>query len=173
MYKKASVAIIKISNRDLYLFELLLLGEVLRVKEIYPDFVVPELTGILLISHGGYAGGLAEAAGMVFGEIQNFAALCFDEETDPDDFGESIHRAVNSFPAGCLVLADLFGGTPFNQLMLANPERNFSAVCGVNLNMLLQVLLSREGRSAADLVSIAVDAGREGIVDVDSVLSGK
>lgn len=141
------------------------------MTEIYPEIVSPELTGILLISHGGYAKGLAEAAGMVFGKIENLVVLCFDEESDPDSFGERIHEVVNSFPAGCLVMVDLLGGTPFNQLVLANPERNFSAVCGVNLNMLLEVLVSREAATAEVLAKKAVTAGREGIVDVNTLLS--
>lgn len=141
------------------------------MTEIYPEVVNPELTGVLLISHGSYARGLAEAAGMVFGKIENLAVLCFDEETDPDSFGERIHDVVNSFPGGCLVLVDLFGGTPFNQLVLANPERNFSAVCGVNLNMLLEVLISRETSTAEILAQKAVAAGQAGIVDVNTLLS--
>ncbi len=141
------------------------------MTEIYPEIVSPELAGILLISHGSYASGLAEAAGMIFGKIANLTVLCFDEETEPDSFGECIHDAVNSFPAGCLVMVDILGGTPFNQLMLANPEMNFSAVCGVNLNMLLEVLLSREGATAEMLAQKAVDVGRESIIDVKSMLS--
>lgn len=141
------------------------------MTEIYPEIVSPELTGILLISHGSFASGLAEAAGMIFGKIENLAVLCFDEETDPDGFGERIHEVVNSFPAGCLVMVDLLGGTPFNQLMLANPERNFSAVCGVNLNMLLEVLVSREGETAEALAQKAIDVGRESIIDVNAMFS--
>ena len=141
------------------------------MTEIYPEIVSPELTGILLISHGSYAGGLAEAAGMIFGKIENLAVLGFDEETDPDSFGERIHEIVNSFPTGCLVMVDILGGTPFNQLMLANLERNFSAVCGTNLNMLLEVLVSREGSTAEELAKKAIDAGRESIIDVNAMLS--
>lgn len=141
------------------------------MTEIYPEIVSPELTGILLISHGSFASGLAEAAGMIFGKIENLAVLCFDEDTDPDSFGERIHEVVNSFPAGCLVMVDLMGGTPFNQLMLANPERNFSAVCGVNLNMLLEVLVSREGETAEALAQKAIDVGRESIIDVNAMFS--
>lgn len=141
------------------------------MTEIYPEVVSPELTGILLISHGSYASGLAEAAGMIFGNIENLAVLCFDEETDLDSFGVRIHDAVNSFPAGCLVMVDILGGTPFNQLFLANPEKNFSAVCGTNLNMLLEVLVSREGKTAEALAQKAVNVGRESIIDVNSMLS--
>ena len=108
---------------------------------------------------------------MIFGKIENLTVLCFDEDTDPDSFGERIHESVNSYPAGCLVMVDILGGTPFNQLMLANPEMNFSAVCGANLNMLLEVLVSREGSTAEELARKAIAVGRESIIDVNAMLS--
>jgi PTS system mannose-specific IIA component/PTS system mannose-specific IIB component len=65
-----------------------------------------------------------------------------------------------------LVLADLMGGSPSNAvaaLALASPA--LQLVSGLNLPMVLEVLTSIED-SAVALAEVAVNAGKDGVMDV-------
>lgn len=126
--------------------------------------------GVLVISHGTLADGLCSASKMIMGDADNLEALCFTEEMDPGEFGLLVCKTVTSFTSGCLVLCDLKGGTPFNQLILTTPIKAYKAVAGVNLNMLLEVLSERECSSIEELVQVAINAGTNGIVDVSDLI---
>jgi len=141
------------------------------MKSIFPDKISPKIPGILLISHGTLALGAVEAAEMILGETENLAALCFEGDCNPEDFGHKIKDTVEAFPAGCLVLVDLMGGTPFNQLMLEAPRDRYRAVCGMNLSMVAEVISNRADLSLEELAQTAVSAGTAGVVDVAAFLS--
>lgn len=44
-------------------------------------------------------------------------------------------------------------------------EENVEVVAGVNMPMLLEVLLNRKHKDLKSLVKIAIDAGKNGVVD--------
>lgn len=135
-----------------------------------PETMNSALPGVLILSHSTLAAGLYASLNMILGESENIGYLCFEETTDPDVFGKKISDAIDRFPAGCLVLVDLMGGTPFNQLMLHAPRDKFRAVCGVNLPMLLEVVSNRDDATLDELTGIAMDAGKNGLVDVSAKL---
>lgn len=130
-----------------------------------------EPIGVVVISHGTLAEGLVAASTMILGESENLIPLCFTEDVDPDEFGEKISETVTSFSSGCIVLCDLTGGTPFNQLLLATPFDTYKAVAGVNLNMLMEVLSERDDCTVDELVQTAIEAGNAGIVDVSELMA--
>ena len=71
---------------------------------------------------------------------------------------------------GALVLVDLMGGSPANaSAYLATAGT--PVICGASLPMLLEVLTSREHSSAAELAAIALQAGKEGVINLTQVLA--
>jgi mannose/fructose/sorbose-specific phosphotransferase system IIA component len=125
--------------------------------------------GIVVASHGDLASALISSAEMIIGSQENVAAVCLD----PKDNLEACHNALCAAidqvqtDAGVIVLIDLFGGTPANAAVLGLRERSYPIVAGVNLPMLLEVLMSRQGGlSAKELTEVALQAGQDSIIDV-------
>ena len=54
---------------------------------------------------------------MVFGESENLAAFSFEEGDDADQYRMKVAETLERFPVGSVVMLDLFGGTPCNQMM--------------------------------------------------------
>jgi PTS system mannose-specific IIA component len=128
------------------------------------------LTGIVIVSHGKFVEGILDSARMLIGEksLSKIEYVILTETESVEGLVEKIRRAIEKVrdEKGVLVLVDLFGGTPSRaaaMIALENPD--VYIVSGLNLPMLLQVLLNIE-EDAASLAKIAVEAGREGIIDV-------
>lgn len=127
-------------------------------------------TGILLLSHGPFAASLLEAAKMICGDIAKAEALAFYEGDNTDIYGGQIRQKLEEYGEGTLVLVDLFGGTPFNQLVSKCHDLNFAAVAGVNLPMLLEAVYLRDQYSGQELIDKTIEAGSTSIYDVNKFL---
>lgn len=128
-------------------------------------------TGILIISHGPLAASLLEAARMICGEIPKAEALAFYEGDNTDKFGDQVRYKLKELGEGTLVLVDLFGGTPFNQLVSKCYDLDFCSVAGVNLPMLLEAVFLRDKWDGQDLVAKTMEAGSNSIYDVNKFIS--
>lgn len=131
------------------------------------------MIGIVLVSHGPLARGLKGAAEMIVGPQERFLAIGMDAAADLDQLRGQIEAAaveVAADNAGVLVLVDLMGGSPANaSAYLATAGT--PVICGVSLPMLLEVLTSREQSSITDLVEIALQAGRDGLINLTQLLA--
>lgn len=110
---------------------------------------------------------------MIVGPQERFLAIGMDPAADLDRLRAQIEAAVAeaaSDGSGALVLVDLMGGSPANaSAYLAT--NGTPVICGASLPMLLEVLTSREHASAAELVGIALQAGKEGVVNLTQLLA--
>lgn len=131
-----------------------------------PEQTDANLISLVVIGHGKFPLGIKSSLEMISGDTRNITYLCFEEGEDPDTFGAQIRDAIDRAPCGCMVLIDLMGGTPFNQLYMNMPDSNCQAVCGVNLAMVLEVASAREYATLEELAQSAIEAGSIGIVDV-------
>ena len=132
------------------------------------------LVGIVLVSHGLLADGLKDAAEMILGPQERFLTIGMGHAADLDDLRSRIEAAVASVAgdSGALVLVDLMGGSPSNASgYLAHSGTQ--VICGVNLPMLLEVLTQREGTTVQELTEIAMQAAKEGLVNLTQLLAGK
>jgi mannose PTS system EIIA component len=125
------------------------------------------MIGIVLISHGRFAEGLLDAAEMIVGEMENVACIGLEPMDDIDLLVERIQEAVNAVDVGdgVLLMVDLFGASPFNasgRLALAQQDR-LELITGMNLPMLVELLVQREGLSLKEASQIALDAGKSGV----------
>lgn len=132
------------------------------------------MIGIVLVTHGQLADGLKNAAEMIVGPQEHFRAIGMGPASDLDDLRKEIEEAVAEVggPEETLVLADLMGGSPANAssyLAVAGTQ----VICGANLPMLLEVLTQRDSVSVQALAAIAMQAAREGVINLTRQLSGK
>lgn len=103
------------------------------------------MKGIVLISHGAMARGMAESATFFLGDnIPQLACCCLRQDESPEDFKEEIQKAMTQVDTGegVILLADLFGGTPCNQAMGLLGDQ-VELIAGVNFPMLLELLTTR------------------------------
>jgi PTS system mannose-specific IIA component len=132
---------------------------------------------VLLVGHGPLAAGVAGAVEMICGEQERFAFVRLRPEDDVDGVARRLEAALRKLEVAeqddALIFADLFGAAPANAAaMLLRTRPNLEIVAGMNLPMVLDAVLSREGVSARDLCERAVESGRESIRDVGVVVRG-
>ncbi len=123
------------------------------------------MKGILLISHGEMAKGLANSATMFFGdEIEQFETACFMQEDNPDDYEVLLKEKIEAIDTGegVIVLADLFGGTPTHKITTHMPNRNVLVITGMNFALLLELLTLRANGMEINKENL-VNTGRVGI----------
>lgn len=105
---------------------------------------------------------------MVFGDQPNVGAVSLMPSMGPDDIRAKIEECISSFDDQdqVLILADLWGGTPFNQAsaVLDGHEDSWAIVTGLNLPMLIEAYASRMSCESAQEVAVAVlKTAREGV----------
>lgn len=140
------------------------------MKYYKPEKINKDLPGILLLSHGPFAVSLIDTAKMLFGDSENLAAFSLEPGDDIDKYRESFVEVIKEFPKGSLILVDLFGGTPCNQVMRYIQETGepLEIVGGMNLPMLVNAVLAREGMSGKEFSLDTVQNGKNGIFRVDA-----
>lgn len=131
------------------------------------------MIGIVLVSHGPLAEGLKGAAEMIVGSQERFQTIGMDPAADLDRLRAQIEAAAAEVSAGnaaeVLVLVDLLGGSPANaSAYLASSGT--PVICGVNLPMLLEVLTARQWAGIQELTEIALQAAKDGVVNLTHML---
>lgn len=128
------------------------------------------MVGILLVTHNGLGESFADCIKHVLGELpHNLKVLSVLASDDPKQKlveGELLIKQLDT-GAGVLILADVYGATPSNiGRQLCHADR-VAGVAGLNLPMLLRVVRQPD-RTLPELVKIAIDGGRDCIVQMES-----
>lgn len=134
------------------------------------------MIGIVVVSHGPLAEGLKSAAEMIVGPQERLLAIGMEPAADMERLRERIEAAATTVaagdPSGALVLVDLMGGSPANvSAYLA--ASGTPVICGASLPMLLEVLVTRERATLRELTDIALQAARDGIINLTQMLANK
>jgi mannose/fructose/sorbose-specific phosphotransferase system IIA component len=135
------------------------------------DQVLP----VLLVGHGPLASGLLGAIEMIAGPQERLEVVQLQPEDDIEGVSSRVESALQKLGVAedgeAIIFADLFGAAPANAAAsLLRHRPNIEIVAGMNLPMLLESLLGREGVSARELAQSAVEAGRESVRDVGEVI---
>ena len=142
-------------------------GQALPDLRVVPVLqVVPELPGIVLLSHGSAALGILESVRLIYPEQPNLAALSLDMGDDTEEFYRKLEKLYQAFHGNCIFFADFNGGTPCNQLrifQIRNKVQVFGAL-GFSIPMVLSAIDSRrDGLSPEEIAGHAIKDGHEGI----------
>lgn len=134
------------------------------------------MVGVLVVAHGEMASGLLDAARMIVGDQEALLALSLQEMEDVEGLMAKVEEAISQVDTGegVLVLVDLPGASPFNaSARIAMQREGIKVVTGVNLPMLAELLVMRDGSSLDELVDIAKEAGISGVRTLSEILKKK
>lgn len=124
------------------------------------------MVGIVVVSHGDMAEGMIDAARMIVGQMEGVTTVSLKESDAVEDLMGRIEIAVNEVDQGegILILVDAFGASPFNaSARLALGRKNIEIISGMNLPMLLELAVGREGQDLAAVIQIALETGTTSI----------
>ncbi|SCL81335.1 PTS sugar transporter subunit IIA [Sporanaerobacter sp. PP17-6a] len=138
------------------------------MKSNCPYEIKADLPGIIVMSHGPLALALIESTKLIAGESENLAAFSLEAGDTAENFRNEFIETLKKFPKGSLVLLDITGGTPFNQLILSIKQYDVEvlSLSGVNLPMVIEAVFARKSMSGKKLLKQIENAGREGIKNV-------
>lgn len=133
-----------------------------------------ELAPIVVVTHGTWGQALLETSEIFLGPQEKLVFVPLNLDESPEGFVEKIEHVLAEIADDreVLFLVDLRGGTPWNIIAVLTRKRKLQCVAGLSLPMLLEVLPRRAGLSAAELAEIAAEAGREGVINLATVLHG-
>jgi PTS system mannose-specific IIA component len=125
------------------------------------------MIGVVVVTHGSLAHELVKAARTIVGEVPAVAAVSIGWGDDVDAARDAIAGAIQEVGGHCLLLTDMFGGTPTNvSLPFLSPD--VEIVTGVSLPMLIKATSLREG-DLREVARVVRDQGR-GAIHVASEL---
>lgn len=119
--------------------------------------------GIVIVSHGAFAEGLADACRMLCGLPERFHTVSLLPDDGPEQFARRLLalKAVTDQYDRTAVFADLKGGTPCRAAMQVFADEKYDIISGVNLPMLLEAVVG-DDTGAEQLV----EAGKLLIADI-------
>ncbi len=123
------------------------------------------MIGILIATHGKFAEGLLNAVELIAGKQENVKTIGLYHGDGIDEFYEKIRNAYEELDQGegVLALVDILGGSPANMLMkLMSEKQEVLAITGVNMPMLVEAVMMREGQTVQTLCETCLKTGTEG-----------
>ena len=138
--------------------------------------------GVVVVTHGQLAAELLNAAEMIVGDLPHFAAVSIGWHEDVEGAREEIGRAIERVreragtpeqPAGVLVLADMFGGTPANLAVTFLETNGVEVVTGLNLAMLMKLARPLKETDLLTLAREIRDQGRSAIWVASDLIRGE
>jgi mannose/fructose/sorbose-specific phosphotransferase system IIA component len=123
--------------------------------------------GVILTGHGKFASGVADGLRLIAGEQEGFAVVEFTPDLSPEELAGKLLSAVESLGGEeVLILCDLAGGTPFNETLKLLPSlgRPTEVLAGVNLPVLIEACVSRDGETVSSLAAQLLEMGRGQLV---------
>jgi mannose/fructose/sorbose-specific phosphotransferase system IIA component len=119
------------------------------------------------------AEGMIDAARMIVGPMDGVATVSLKESDAVEDLMGRIEIALNEVDQGegALILVDAFGASPFNaSARLAMGRKNVEVISGMNLPILLELAVGREGQDLATVTQIALETGTTSIRTLSQTL---
>lgn len=127
---------------------------------------------ILIVSHQGVASGMKDAAKMIVGDTSKIHAIELTQE-GVDVFSNALESYLKDWlvEGQGIILADLKGGTPFNQAELILSKLNkkdcAKVIAGVNLPLVLELLFKEIDINNIDELKKVVEMNRLNIDCMD------
>lgn len=127
------------------------------------------MLSIILCGHGGFATGLEKAMHQIVGQQTQFIAIDFPETSTTALLQSQYEQALNQLDEseGLVFLTDLLGGTPFRLAStLALQKAGREVITGTNLQLLLEMVLERDGLTPEAFRTEALASGHRGLTSL-------
>ncbi len=127
---------------------------------------------LIVVSHGSFSKALLESAQLIVGEQEGVQTFGFHLGDDIDELRSNIAEAIETAQkkGEVLVLTDMLSGSPFNASASLMEKYSFQHLTGINFVIFLEILTTRDTRTARELVEMAVSSGKDTIVDVNTYM---
>ncbi|MBX8936362.1 PTS sugar transporter subunit IIA [Enterococcus gilvus] len=129
------------------------------------------MIGVLLVSHSKLAHGMKAAVEFVAGEQKHLFSIGL-EEAGVATYRAELEKLADSLPTEIkqmLIVCDIPAGSPGTNAydVFAQTELEVEMLSGMNLAMLLDMILMRDGKEFQQLISDGIKAGKESIDRMD------
>ncbi len=127
------------------------------------------MIGIVVSGHIHFATGIQSAVKAITGEQDQIQFIDFVEALSTDELEVKLRQAAKEVDNGdgVLFLTDIPGGSPANRaLNIMLDTENVELITGVNLPLVANAALEREGVTLDELVEILLEIGRTSIQDM-------
>lgn len=122
------------------------------------------MVGILIATHGGFAEGLLSAVELIAGKQEKVETVGLYHGDGVDEFEGKITAAMDKLDDGdgVLIFVDILGGTPSNTVMRCFSKKdNIKAIAGMNMAMVVQAVMMRDGMDLDSLCAECVEVGNQ------------
>ncbi|MGO3601962.1 MAG: PTS sugar transporter subunit IIA [Enterococcus malodoratus] len=129
------------------------------------------MIGVLLVSHSKLAHGMKTAVEFVAGEQENLFSIGLEEagiasfRTELKSLVERLSKDIRQL----IIVCDIPAGSPGTNAydVFAQTDLEIEMLSGMNLAMLLEILLMREGKEFQQLIADGIKAGKESVDHMD------
>ncbi len=133
------------------------------------------MIGLLVVTHGGLAAELVEAARRIVSQPGPIAGLSIDWDSDVGESRQRIQEALLSLDQGdgVVIATDMFGGTPTNVALTFLEPGKVEVITGVNLPMVIKFTNMREQSDVGEAARMLAARGRSSITVAGEILAGR
>lgn len=133
------------------------------------------MIGVVIVTHGNLAREFRAALEHVVGPQEQMATICIQPDDNMEERRLAILKAIGEVDLGdgCVLLTDMFGGTPSNLAISVMDDAHVEVIAGINLPMLVKLARVREECTMEEAIKMAQDAGRKYINVASQVLTGR
>ena len=119
------------------------------------------MVGILVATHGKFAEGLLNAVELIAGKQEKAETIGLCHGDGIGEFEDRIKMLIRELDDGdgVLVFVDILGGSPANTVMKCFSMEH--DIAGVNMGMLVQAVMMREGTDLQELCDICEEEGKK------------
>ena len=120
-------------------------------------------TYVYILNHGKFGEELIKSAELIAGKTDRIKAFSLLPGMSIEEFYDNVQSTIEE-DSPSIALCDIYGGTPSNVAMMLSAKYDFSIICGVNLAMLIELVISRENETNVDeLINKAFKAAKESV----------
>lgn len=120
------------------------------------------MIGGIIVTHGEFAPGIKNAVEMIAGKQDNLESISLREGDGLMDLIERIQKVKDNMEVDDVILfVDLFGATPCNASSVICSQCEAAVIAGVNLPLLLEFVLKREGKNREELITDIEQCAKE------------
>jgi mannose/fructose/sorbose-specific phosphotransferase system IIA component len=133
------------------------------MQSIYGGYKV---INILVVTHGMLAEGLIHSAKMLIGDAEKVDYLSFEKDMGQEELTEAITQKMKRLATDeqLLIFCDIVGGTPFNvSSRFSFNNEDIAVFYGVNLPVLVEAILTREGKNLQELTAGLVESSKDSL----------
>ena len=132
------------------------------------------MVGVVIASHANLCEGLLNAVSLIAGKQEQVETIGLFHEDGIEQFKQKVFDAIEKVDTGdgVICFVDFIGGSPANAMMEYSRNHELHCVVGVNMPMLLEMFLSREGKTPAELEAMCIETGRNNINSLKTIIDG-